>query len=59
MLGALDSYTDDEVASIPSFLEIYTDLVILVAKQKISFHEETHIAIKILSLNEKELLKQS
>ena len=57
MLGALDSYTDDEVASIPSFLEIYTDLVILVAKQKISFHEETHIAIKILESKRKRIYK--
>ena len=57
MLGALDSYTDDEVASIPSFLEIYTDLVILVAKHKISFHEETHIAIKILESKRKRIDK--
>ena len=57
MLEALDSYTDDEVASIPSFLEIYTDLVILVAKQKISFHEETHIAIKILESKRKRIYK--
>ena len=54
MLKALDSYTDDEVASIPSFLEIYTDLVILVAKQKISFHEE---AIKILVSKRKRIDK--
>ena len=57
MLGALDSYTDDEVARIPSFLEIYTDLVILVAKQKISFHEETHIAIEILESKQKRIDK--
>ena len=54
MLEALDSYTDDEVAS---FLEIYTDLVILVAKQKISFHEEPHIAIKILESKRKRIYK--
>ena len=57
MLEGLDSYTDDEVASIPSFLEIYTDLVILVAKQKISFHEETHIAIKILESKRERIVK--
>ena len=57
MLEALDSYTDDEVARIPSFLEIYTDLVILVAKQKISFHEETQIAIKILESKRKRIYK--
>ena len=57
MLEALDSYTDDEVASIPSFLEIYTDLVILVAKKKISFHEETHIAIEILESKQKRIDK--
>ena len=57
MLGALDSYTDDEVARIPSFLEIYTDLVILVAKQKISFHKEPHIAIKILESKRKRIDK--
>ena len=57
MLEALDLYTDDEVASIPSFLEIYTDLVILVAKHKISFHKETHIAIKILESKRKRIDK--
>ena len=57
MLEGLDSYTDDEFASIPSFFEIYTDLVILVAKQKISFHEETHIAIKILESKRERIVK--
>ena len=57
MLEALDSYTDNEVASIPSFLETYTNLVTLVFKQMLSFHEEQHISVKILAFRQKRINK--
>ena len=50
MLKALDSYTSDEQAKVPSFLETYTELLILVAKQLKPLN-----AIEILTLREKRI----
>ena len=53
MLKALDSYTSDEQASVPSFLETYTELLILVAKQLKPSNAMD--AIEILTLREKRI----
>ena len=50
MLKALDSYTSDEQAKVPSFLETYTELLMLVAKQL-----KPSNAIGILTLREKRI----
>ena len=53
MLKALDSYTSDEQASVPSFLETYTELLMLVAKQLKPSNAMD--AIEILTLKEKRI----
>ena len=49
MLIALESYTTDEEASVESFLEIYTQLVIQAAKLEWQSHIEATSSIEILS----------
>ena len=53
MLKALDSYTSDEQAKVPSFLETYTELLMLVAKQLLPSNAMK--AIEILTLREKRI----
>ena len=55
MLEALNSYTDDEEDALESFLDTYTEVVILVAERQWSFHNKPVIAIKVLQSKQQKI----
>ena len=55
MLEALDSYTDNEKNGVQSFLETYTEVVILVAQKQWCFHKKPDIAIKTLQSKQQKI----
>ena len=57
MLEALNSYTDDEEDALESFLDTYTEVVILVAEKQWSFYKKPYIAIKTLQLKQQKIDK--
>ena len=52
---ALESYTTAEEASVESFLETYTGVVVETAKLERSLHISANIAIEILSLRQRRI----